>query len=51
MIYYRINNVNDKNNSNDHDQLCCFKKTQLFVYKFDTVYKDIQRESISLFSI
>ena len=51
-MYYRINNVNAKNdNSNDHDQLYCFKETQLVVHKFDTICKDIQKESISLFSI
>ena len=51
-IHYRISNVNDKNfNSNDHDQLYCFKETQFVVYKFDTICKDIQGESISLFSI
>ena len=51
-IYYRTNNVNDKNdNDNDHDQLYCFQETQRVVYKFDRICKDIQRESISLFSI
>ena len=51
-MYYCINNVNDKNdNSNDHGQSYCFKETQLVQYKFDTICRDIQRESISLFSI
>ena len=51
-IYYRINNVNDKNdNSNYYHQLYCFKETQLVVCKFDTICKDIQREAISFFSI
>ena len=36
---------------NDHGQSFCFKQTQLVVYKFDTICKDIQREPISLFSI
>ena len=36
---------------NDHGQSFCFKQTQLVAYKSDTTCKDIQRESISLFSI
>ena len=36
---------------NDHVQSFCFKQTQLVVDKSDTICKDIQRESISLFSI
>ena len=36
---------------NDHGPSFWFKQTQLVVYKFDTIYKDIQRECISLFSI
>ena len=51
-IYYHINNANDKNdNSKYHGQSYCFKETQIDVYKFNTIRKDIQRESISLFSI
>ena len=50
-----MNNVNDKKRMiiaiNDHGQSYCFKQTQLVVYKFNTICKDIQRESISLFSI
>ena len=50
-----MNNVNDKKKViiaiNDHGQSYCFKQTQLAVHKFNTIYKDIQRESISLFSI
>ena len=36
---------------NDHGQSFYFKQIQLVVYKFDKIYKDIQRESISLFPI
>ena len=36
---------------NNHGQSFCFKQNQLVVYKFDTICKDIQRESIPLFSI
>ena len=36
---------------NGHGQSFYFKQTQLVVYKFDTICKGIQRESISLFSI
>ena len=51
-IYYRINNVNEKNdNNNDHGQPYWFKETQIVAYKFDTVAKNSQRKSISLFSI
>ena len=53
-MYYRMNNVNDKKMIvaiNDHGQFYCFKQIQLVVCKFDTICKDIQRESISLFSI
>ena len=50
-----MNNVNDKKRLiiaiNDHGQSYCFKQTQLVVFKFDTICKNIQRESISLFSI
>ena len=46
-IYYRKNNVNDKNdNKNNHGQPYCFKETQLVGCKFDIICKDIQRESI-----
>ena len=34
---------------NDHGQSYCFKQAQLVVYKFETICKDIQRESISFF--
>ena len=34
---------------NDYGQSFCFKQAELVVYKFDTICKDIQRESISLF--
>ena len=52
-----MNNVNDKKKKkkiiaiNDHGQSLCLKQTQLVVYKFDTICKSIQSESISLFSI
>ena len=36
---------------NDHGHSFWFKQTQLVVYKFDTICKGIQRESISLFLI
>ena len=36
---------------NNHGQSFWFKQTQLVVYKFDTICKGIQRESISLFLI
>ena len=56
LIYIIINNLNDKKKKmiiaiNDHGQSFWFKQTQLVVYKFDTICKGIQRESISLFSI
>ena len=47
-----MNNVSDKKMIiaiNDHGQPYCFRQTQLVVYMFDTICKDIQRESISLF--
>ena len=48
-MYYRISNVNDKNdNTNGHGQSYCFKVIQLVVCKFDTICKDTQRESITL---
>ena len=41
-MYYRINNAHDKNDSsNDHGESYCFKETQLGVYMFDTIFKDI----------
>ena len=43
------NNKND--NGNDHGQSYYFKETQVVVCKFYIIYKDMQRESISLFSI
>ena len=50
-----MNNVDDKKKMliaiNDHGQSYCFKKTQRVVYKFGTICRNIQRESISLFSI
>ena len=36
---------------NDHGQSFWFKQTHHVVYKFDTICKGIQRESISLFLI
>ena len=46
-MYYRKNNVNDKNdNSNDHGQNYCFKEANLLYFTFDTICKGIQRESI-----
>ena len=36
---------------NDHGQSFWFKQTQHVVYKFDTICKGIQRESISLLLI
>ena len=49
-MHYHISIINDKSdNSNDYDQ--SFKETQLVTYKFDIICKEIQRESISLFSV
>ena len=49
-----MNNVSDKKTIiaiSDHGQYYCVKQTQLVVYKFDTICKDVQRESIYLLSI